>query len=193
MENFPKHIDQALPVLGKVSTQPRARDNVKRATHLSLPKLITQTRKGTEPVRIPTPQVSHFMNVMALYPPEPAASLPLIISPTSPTSKSFIKACGEVVPDPYLTDIPTPITIQFTEAEAEELEQWREIVGGMRDAHSEALDQFMDNPYDTEIRKRVRKLRTEREQKAVAMAQIHERRQIRKAFRKDFNDFLPGW
>ncbi|KAK5625175.1 hypothetical protein RRF57_000891 [Xylaria bambusicola] len=192
MENFPKHIDQALPVLDTASTQPRVRGNVKRATRPSLPRLITETRKGPQPVRIPTPQVSHFMNVMALYPPEPIALLPPPISPTSPTYKSCIKLHGKDA-DPYLTDLPTPVTIQFTEAERKELEQWREIVGVMRDAHSDALDKFMDNPHDIELRKKVKRLRTEREHRAAAIAEIHKRRQIRKAFRKDFNDLLPGW
>ncbi|KAI1359659.1 hypothetical protein F5Y08DRAFT_319018 [Xylaria arbuscula] len=78
-------------------------------------------------------------------------------------------------------------------AESLELQQWQEVVGGMRQTHAEALGQLWNNPKDTELRAKVRQLRTVRQEQADAIAQIHKRREIRKAFRDDFNDIVKGW
>jgi hypothetical protein len=85
------------------------------------------------------------------------------------------------------------VTIQFTEIEATELEQWKAIKGSMSEAHFEALHKLLEDPYDTKAKEEVRKLRSAREENARAIAQIHERRQIRRNFRKDFNRLFPGW
>ncbi|KAI0906281.1 hypothetical protein F4823DRAFT_89915 [Ustulina deusta] len=190
MENFTQHINDALLTVEKEAKGPER--NRERPTHLSLPKLIIKTHKGPKPMQIPAAQVDNFINIVAAHAREPVTLLPLPVSPASLTRASHPQPNGKH-PDPYLVDLPTPVTIQFTENEVVELMQWKQIVGGMRDAHAEALDQLMDNPRDTKLREEVRKLRSEREKNAAAIAQIHEHRQIRKAFRRDFNEILLGW
>ena len=187
MENATKQIE-----VSKELSRPLERINNKRQTRPSLSKLIINPPKGPAPIRIPTPKVARFIQDMADNAPDSIAFLPLPISLGSPSCGIHTNAHREHV-DPYLASLPTPITIQFTMAESIELQQWQEIVGGMRAAHAEALDQLWDNPKDTELRAKVRQLRTARQEHADSIARIHERRGIRKAFRQDFNDMVPGW
>ncbi|KAI1421215.1 hypothetical protein F5Y12DRAFT_718691 [Xylaria sp. FL1777] len=191
MENFTPRINEALLTVDNGAKRPLRR-NPQRPTHLSLPKLIIKPHGGPAPTQIPTAQIDYFINIIAAQPRKPITLLPLPVFPGSPNHNFRLQSNGEH-PDPYLTDLLTPVTIQFTNNEALELEQWQQIVGGMRNAHAETLEQLMHNPKDTLLRKEVRRLRSEREKHATAIAQIHERRRIRKAFRRDFNHALVGW
>ncbi|RWA11523.1 hypothetical protein EKO27_g3592 [Xylaria grammica] len=191
MENFARDISETLPTVEGAKRSPRG--TPKRLTHVSLPKLIIKPYKGREPIQIPTGQAELFIQVIAAEQHTPVHMLlPLPVFPESPTRSSYRRSKGEH-PDPYLVDPPTPATIQFTKIEEAELMQWQETVGGMREAHAKALDQLEDNPRDTQLRQEVRRLRLEREKQATAIAQIHDHRRIRKAFRKDFNGVLLGW
>ncbi|KAI0537472.1 hypothetical protein GGR58DRAFT_502177 [Xylaria digitata] len=192
MENFTGDISKTLPIVEEGGKRP-LESIPERLTHISLPKLIIKPYSGPVPRRIPTSQVDFFLNIIvANNKPRPITPLPLPVYPASPSRGSCSPSDGEH-PDPYLVDLPTPVTIQFTRHEEIELKQWRETVGSMREAHGKALDQLADNLRDTKLRAEVRRLRLEREKQADAIAQMHDRRKIRKAFRKDFNDALPGW
>ncbi|KAF2966242.1 hypothetical protein GQX73_g7351 [Xylaria multiplex] len=191
MENFAQDISKTLPTVGEERKTPLA-SIPERLTHISLPKLIIKPYTGRVPRHIPKNDVEFFLNIMAANKPRPITLLPLPVYPASPTRGPCSPSDGESQ-DPYLVDLPTPVTIQFTRNEATELKQWRETVGGMREAHGKALDKLGENLRDTKLRAEVRKLRLERERQADAIAQMHDRRKIRKAFRKDFNNLLPGW
>ncbi|KAI8944899.1 hypothetical protein F4801DRAFT_584968 [Xylaria longipes] len=168
-----------------------------RPIHLSLPKLTIVPYKGNVPLEIPPSQVDLFIDIMTTSRQTPVTLIPLPVFPAPPTRKprALRRTNRQNVEhvDPYLVDLRTPTTIQFTKNDAIELAQWREIAGSLREAHSEALDQMVDNPTDMKLRKQVRELRTEREKNVKAVEKVFERRQIRKSFRRDFNDMLPGW
>ncbi|KAI0487084.1 hypothetical protein F4859DRAFT_510867 [Xylaria cf. heliscus] len=168
-----------------------------RPTHLSLPKLTIHPYKGPPPLEIPPSQAELFIDAMTAFRQEPATLIPLPVFPAPSTRKYRSlrhRPNGQnAVVDPYLVDLPTPATIQFTKNEAIELAQWKAIAGSLREAHSEALDKLLDNPTDTKLRNQVRKLRLERERNVKAVDQVFENRHIRKNFRKDFNNMMPGW
>ncbi|KAI3325433.1 hypothetical protein HD806DRAFT_533103 [Xylariaceae sp. AK1471] len=200
MENITSDFGRALP------TEDQAKrfldSNPQRPTHLSLPRLIINPHRGPAPEEIPANKINWFMEFIVSHQQAPPITLlPLPILPASPThnfnSLSPVSLgsyqAHQTHLDPYLVDLPTPTTIQFTEIEAIELEQWIEIKGSMSKAHFEALNQLLEDPSDTKAKEEVRKLRCAREENASAIAQIHDRRQIRRNFRKDFNRLFPGW
>ncbi|KAJ2994619.1 hypothetical protein NUW58_g1509 [Xylaria curta] len=163
-----------------------------------LPKLAIQPYRGPMPLEIPPEQVRVFIDRIATRRHLPISLLPLPVYSPSPTDNpkqplAQPSLSNERHPDPYLVDLPTPNTIQFTQNEAVELAQWQEIVGTLREAHSKALNKLMDDPRDIKAREEVRRLRAEREKNVSAIAQVNERRQIRRNLRKDFNHILPGW
>ncbi|KAI1198962.1 hypothetical protein F5X97DRAFT_323020 [Nemania serpens] len=185
MENFTQDIRRVLPTADKGKRVPN--HCPKRPTHCSLPKLTIPSYRGPAPKEIQPSQAEFFLKNMAAISRAPGSLLPLPVPPASSALPSDLEH------DPYLEDLPMPPTLQFTKNDAIEIAQWREIVGTLRETHADALEQLMDNPRDSKLREKVQALRVEREKNVNAIALAHERRHIRKNFRKDFNNVLPGW
>ncbi|KAI1165962.1 hypothetical protein F5B18DRAFT_668497 [Nemania serpens] len=190
MEKLTQNTGRVLPTADKHN---RFQDGPhERPTHRSLPKLNIPSYRGPEPKEIKPNQANHFMNIMAASSPAPDPLLSLPVLPAS-SANNFDLLAFNVEHDPYLEDLPTPPTLQFTKIDALEIEQWKKIVGTLRETHAAALDQLHDNPRDSELREKVRTLRAEREKNVNAVALAYERRKIRIFFRKDFNNLAPGW
>ncbi|KAI1181487.1 hypothetical protein F5B17DRAFT_436737 [Nemania serpens] len=191
MENFTQGISRVLPTAGH---DKRLQDgHHERPTHRSLPKLLIPVYRGPAPKEIPPSQVKFFTNIMAARSPQaPGSLLPLPVLLPSSAGKSC-PLTTDVEHDPYLEDVETPLTLQFNRIDALELSQWKELTRSLRESHADALDQLHDNPRDSKLREKVRAFRAERENNLNAISQAYDRRHIRKNFRKDFNNIVPGW
>jgi hypothetical protein len=177
----------------------KASENTKamRPSHLSLPRLKIPRNQGPKPIEIPQDMAESFLTMVMAYQKAWGVILPLPVvraesysdcdedDNSSPSEEEHI--------DPYYEEIPTPPTLQFTANEARELEQWKETVGELRTAHCEAFEELARHPRDRELRNKVQELRKERQMKVAKISQIHERRRIRRDFRKDFNNHALGW
>ncbi|KAI8626234.1 hypothetical protein F5Y19DRAFT_478842 [Xylariaceae sp. FL1651] len=202
MENFSRDISETLPIV--FDTENSTTKAHVRRTHVSLPRLIIKPYRGRTPEEIPADLVNWFIRYIETHHRAPITLLPLPVLPSSPNHDldfpSSVSRCADppfdtrqYQPDPYVVNLPTPATLLFTENEAEELQQWRATVGSIREAHSVALDQLIDDPSDVNAKEEVRRLRRLREDHASSIARIHENRGIRRNFRKDFNHLMPGW
>jgi len=192
----------------KITKSPAGHESSsERLTHKSLPKLVIDPYYGPLPEEVPADKVQWFMDYMSTYyrPPPSSAFLPFPVLPAGRKSNNGIASTYRPIPpnypkysrwnavDPYDVDLPTPLTLQFTENEAFELQQWREVVGELRESHSEALERLLSDPKDANAKGEVRKLARARAEMVENIASIHDRRQIRRNFRKDFNHIIPGW
>ncbi|KAI0404765.1 hypothetical protein F4802DRAFT_566260 [Xylaria palmicola] len=204
MENFIQDISDVLPIVSEAKTSPASK--LERQTHHSLPKLIIQPYQGRAPRELPTHEAKAMVRYMAAVSNDIFTFLPLPLPVFPPPPERNVGSRYEASrlaspglddeqeeTDPYLVDPPTPATLQFTEIEAREMAQWQEVVVGLREAHSKAVEKMWEDPRDRETRAAVRSLRAEREKMVKDIEQSSNCRQIRKQFRKDFNDLLPGW
>lgn len=196
MEKFTEDISSTLPTVDEAKESHHS--HKQRPSHRSLPKLIIYPHQGPVPEEIPPHAVEYFLQFTTTYRRAPPLYLmPLPVHPTSPTWKTKANSSKaqwpHAHPDPYLEDPPTPAEMQFTEIEAEVIQEWKEIKEVMTKEANEAMDKYQADPRDTQAKEEVRRLRKVREENADAIAQIHERRRIRRNFRKDFNHLAVGW
>ncbi|KAI0195060.1 hypothetical protein F4808DRAFT_474761 [Astrocystis sublimbata] len=186
MANLANDTGKAMPAGGSLD----------RPTHRSLPKLTIQPYRGPDPIEIPPGFVPLFIEVISAN-----REVPLSVCPPSlarilyPTHTSFIR--NEIVEhpdrDPYLVDLPTPDTLQFTANDALEMSQWRQVAGNVGDTHCELMRQYLEDPTNSKVKKDLREIRAMRQNIVESIDKILERRAIRRRFRRDFNHREIGW
>ncbi|KAI0398019.1 hypothetical protein F5Y17DRAFT_413186 [Xylariaceae sp. FL0594] len=189
----------------------------KRPTPQSLPKLEIEEYYGPLPEEVPASRVEGFMKYVAIFHRAPPSNYDVRglgsrasrkernisqniddddekkTSPDRPKPPYHPNFSKWNAVDPYDVNPPTPPTLQFTEHDAVELRQWREAVGELRDAHDEAFERLRENPKDLAVKAELRAISRARAKKIERIAEIHDRRRIRRDFRKDFNHIVSGW
>ncbi|KAI0160191.1 hypothetical protein GGR57DRAFT_520384 [Xylariaceae sp. FL1272] len=202
MNNFSQDIRNALPTIREDLEFQGAGA---RPSHTSLPKLKIRPPRGPKPEQIPANMIEYFLEFVAAHRRTPVL-IPLPVVPTTP-SRDFNSPSPETVspsghthlhprhhPDPYATDLPTPLTLLFTANESEELAQRQAIVGTLQQEHFRCIQRFEDNLGDPEVRKELHDHKRKRQANIDGIAKILERRKIRRQFRVDFNHSIyPGW